>query len=84
MVLYPSLLYSKVTQLYTKTHILFNILFHYDLSQNIDYSSLCYMVGPCCLSILNAIVCAYHPQTCSPSLSLHPRQREQTWALLAA
>ena len=29
------------------------ILFHYGLSQDIEYSSLCYMVGPCCLSILN-------------------------------
>ena len=29
----------------------FNILFHYGLSQDIEYSSLCYTVGPCCLSI---------------------------------
>ena len=27
-------------------------LFHYGLSQDIEYSSLCYIVGPCCLSIL--------------------------------
>ena len=32
--------------------ILFKILFHYRLLQVIDYSSLCYMVGPCCLPIL--------------------------------
>ena len=31
-------------------YILFHILFHYDLSQDIEYSSLCYTVGPCCLS----------------------------------
>ena len=35
---------SKVIQLY----ILFYILFHYGLSQDIEYSSLCYTVGPCC------------------------------------
>ena len=33
----------------------FHILFHYGLSQDIEYSSLCYTVGPCCLSILNVI-----------------------------
>ena len=34
--------------LYTDTHtyILFHILFHYGLSQNIEYSSLCYTVRP--------------------------------------
>ena len=30
----------------------FYILFHYGLSQYIEYSSLCCTVGPCCLSIL--------------------------------
>ena len=54
--------YSKVIQLYMGTrvrvciHILFQILFHYSLSQDIDYSSLCYTVGPC-LSILYILVC---------------------------
>ena len=35
------------------------ILLHYGLSQDIEYSSLCYTVGPYCLSILhiNIIVC---------------------------
>ena len=31
------------------------ILFHYDLSQDIEYSFLCYTVGPYCLSILYII-----------------------------
>ena len=31
--------------------ILFQILFPYRLLQNIEYSSLCYTVNPCCLSI---------------------------------
>ena len=33
-------------------YILFKILFHYRLLQDIEYSSLCYTVGPCWLSIL--------------------------------
>ena len=33
--------------IYTYICILFQILFHYDLSQNIEYISLCYTVGPC-------------------------------------
>ena len=39
---------QKNVQLYTHTHIyivfLFHILFHYGLSQDIEYSSLCYIV----------------------------------------
>ena len=37
-------------------YIPFQVLFHYDLSQDIEYSSLCCRVGPCCLSILCIIV----------------------------
>ena len=40
---------------YTQIHSFFNIPFHYGLSQDIEYSSLCYTEGPCCLSILNII-----------------------------
>ena len=54
---FQSLLYSKVTQFYTDIRYFFNILFHYGLPQEIGYSSLCYTVGPWCLSILNVIVC---------------------------
>ena len=35
---------------YTCTYI--QILFHYRLLQDIKYNSLCFTVGPCCLSIL--------------------------------
>ena len=52
------LLYSKVIQLYICI-FLFHILFHYGLSQDIEYSFLCYTVGPCCLSILYIIVCIW-------------------------
>ena len=36
---------------------LFQILFHYRLLQDIEYSSLCYTVNSCCLSILYVVVC---------------------------
>ena len=42
-------------QIYTHTYILFHVLFHYGLSQDIKYSCLCYIVGSCCLSILYII-----------------------------
>ena len=42
---------------YRCIYILFHILFHYGLSQDIEYSSLCCTIGPCCLSILYVIVC---------------------------
>ena len=46
------------------TYIVFQIIFHYRLLQNIDYSSLCYTVKLCCLlhiyfflfHILNAVI----------------------------
>ena len=45
------LLYSKVTQSYIYIHSFCHTVFHYVLSQEIGYSSLCYTVGPHCLSI---------------------------------
>ena len=43
---------------YTYIYILcFCILFHYGLSYNIEYTSLCSTVGPCCLSILYIEAC---------------------------
>ena len=42
--------------IYTHTFFLY-ISFHDGLSQDIEYSSLCHTVGPCCLSILYVIVC---------------------------
>ena len=56
------LLYSIVTQRY-----LSHTIFHHVLSQETGYSSLCYTVGPHCLSILSVIVCIYQPPI--PSLS---------------
>ena len=39
------------SDLVTLLHIFFlNVLFHCGLSQNIGYHSLCYTVGPYCLS----------------------------------
>ena len=57
-VLCQSLLYSKVIQLYT--YILFNILFYYGLSHDIKYSSLCFIVELCCLSVLHIIAYSTH------------------------
>ena len=37
--------------------LIYFFLFHYGLLQDTEYSSLCYTVGPCCLSILYIIVC---------------------------
>ena len=49
------LLVSGVQFIYI--YILFHILVHHGLLQNIGYSSLCYVVGPCWLSILYIVVC---------------------------
>ena len=65
--------YSKVIQLYIYIYIYFQILFHYRLLQDIEYSSLCYTVGPCCLPILYILVCTCESQT--PNLSLPPAPR---------
>ena len=46
---------------YIYIHIfLFQILFHYRLLQDIEYSSLCYTVEPRCLSILYMCFIFYH------------------------
>ena len=48
--------YTAKWQLYIYIYIyrfiysLFHIIFSYSLPQDIEYSSLCYMTGPCCLS----------------------------------
>ena len=42
---------------YTYTHIPFHMLFHYGLSQDTERISVCYTVGPCCLSVLHIVVC---------------------------
>ena len=60
--IYNAVLISAAQQSDSVIHviyILFHILFHYGISQDIEYSSLCYTVGPCCLSILYIIVCIY-------------------------
>ena len=70
-VLLQSLLHSKVTHLYTYTHSFsLYIISHYGLSQDIEYSSVCYIVGHCCLSILFIIACilTLNSQSCSPPL----------------
>ena len=41
--------------IYTHTYILFQIIFPYRLLQDIEYSSLCYFIVPCCLCIVVCI-----------------------------
>ena len=48
--IYNDVLVSGVEQSDSVVYILLQILFHYRLLQDIEYSSLCYSVGPCCLS----------------------------------
>ena len=50
------MLISAVQQSDCYIYILFHILFHYGLSQDIECSSLCYTVGPSCLLVLFFIV----------------------------
>ena len=59
----------ETSVIYTYIHIPFRILFHYGLSQGIEYSFLCYTVGHCCLSIpyIIANIC----QTMSLNSALH-------------
>ena len=40
------------THAHTHIYILFHIRFPYRLLQDIEYSSLCYTVGPCCFHVL--------------------------------
>ena len=47
---------DSVTYVCVCVCILFRIIFHHRLLQYIEYSSLCSMVGPCCLS-LYIVVC---------------------------
>ena len=37
--------------------VLFQILFHHRLSQDIEYSPLVHRAGPCCLSVLYIVAC---------------------------
>ena len=50
-------MYSKVIQLYKYIYTLFQIIFHYRLLKDIEYSSPGYTVGPSCLPILYIRVC---------------------------
>jgi len=66
-----------MTVLYT--YILFQILFHYGLLQD-EYSSLCYIAGPCCSSILYIVVSIY-PLQCS--CLENPRDGGAWWAAVS-
>ena len=58
---------TAVSHLYTNIHSLLILFFHFMVyPRRFGYKSLCYIVVPCCLSILNVAVCIYSPQTPSP------------------
>ena len=57
---------ESVLYIYIYIYILFQILFHYKLLHDIEYSSLCNTVDPC-LSALYIVVCICYSQT--PNLS---------------
>ena len=59
--IYNVVLISTVQQSDSVIHIyiFFFIFFSIMVYHKIEYSSLCYTVGPCCLSILYIIVCIY-------------------------
>ena len=58
---------SDFVQIDMYISIFFFVIFpHYSLLQDIEYSSLCYTVGPCWLSVLYILVCICQYQT--PSL----------------
>ena len=54
---------DTLSQIYFILHFFLNIIFHYGLSQDIEYT-----LGPCCLSILNVKACIYLP---TPKLPVH-------------
>ena len=58
---------------HTHTHMhahIYSVLFHYGLLQDIEYSSLCYRVGTCCLFILYIVVYICYSQTHNSSFPL--------------
>ena len=57
--IYDIELISAVQQSDSALHIYIYILLHYGLSQDIEYSSPCYTVDPCCSSILYILVCIF-------------------------
>ena len=66
---------------YTCTYIfiIFQILFPYRLLQNIEYSSLCYTVGPCWLFTLYIVVCVFQSQAPNLSLPFPPPYTFPVW-----
>ena len=61
-----------MTQLYICIYILFHILFHYSLSPDVEYSSLCYTIVCCDLSVLYIIAYICKSQSLNTSLPSRP------------
>ena len=80
-----SFLSTVVTQLciYYNRCIIFHILFQFDFSQDTEYSSLCYIVGLWCLSIIYIIFASANPNllTLPSSTHLLPFGKEEVCSL---
>ena len=55
-IIYGILMVEEGNHMSIYIYILFQILFHYRLLQDIECNSLCYTVGPSCLSTLYIVV----------------------------
>ena len=56
--------------IHTHIYVLFHVVFHYGLSQDIDYCSLCYTAGPCSLCIIYNNLLTPNSQSFPFSISL--------------
>ena len=77
-------MYSKVIQLCLHMHLFCQILFSCSFLHNIEYSSLCYTVGPCWQSVFYVVV--EHPTSDVPQkegTSLSPSERRPMLTLAA-
>ena len=66
--------------LYTYIHTYIYILFYYGLSQDIEYSSLCYTVGPCCLIVVVPNSTSVNSK-CEESIVKNTVRVEEIWGL---
>ena len=72
--LFLLLKHSRLTMLVSgvQQSIFLQIIYNYRLSQDTEYSPLCYTLNPCCLSILCIIVCICLSQPLNLSSPLFP------------
>ena len=67
--------------IYINISILFQILFHYSLLQDTEFSCLCYTVGPCYLFHISHCVFINPKFLIYFSISLHPFDEHSLFSL---